>query len=1668
MGKKWNGDAYWLGLGPISKAERKQAFTYLRRHNLPTDNQHLRHRVARTRKRREINRYLKGKEEATTDPANPWQIIYGSIQAGGTITFIHTSGPADQPNLYLHLIITLAAHEINYLQAVNFDGYQLTWGTALTTRPTAVVNATGIFDGYVKMQVNYGSDSQAALSEAVADVPTKWTSNHRQRGHAHVYLRLNWHETIFKNGTPDITFQVLGKYDVTDPRTGSPSPGAQNAAMVLYDYMRNARWGLGLSSTDFNTTRLNQACTDCEDSISLAGGGSENRYLISTHFGADASPGSIVEEMLASMSGRLPYVKGEFVLWVGKARAATVMTITADMILSEIQVGTKVPRSDSFNRVRGTFVSSQNNYEESDFPAVKNATYVTADNNEVVYEDLTYTMVTSAATAQRLSKIELEENRQGITVEFTARMDAYQAEPGEWVAVTYSRFGWSAKVFEVVRSALVIEQDPSGSPYFAVHLALRETASGVYDWNTGNETTFDVAPNTDLPNPFTVADPTGLTLASGTTHLYIKNDGTVITRLYVSWTAAADAFVVNGGGYELQFKKSAASDWQDAGRVPGGSTNYYILDVDDGNAYDVRIRSVSAMGARGNWVTATGHTVIGKTAAPSDPTGLTGTLQGYGIKLSWTAVADLDVKEYEIRITTVPGGTINDTTAIAWIRTTTFYYEPKTSAVYRFYVRAIDTSGNYSGNTVYVDVTVALPSTPTVTSAVDGDGFLLSWNAVTGSFAIKEYVIRHGASYAAGSAVATVSALKFKVVGDWRDFRTFWVAPVDIAGNVGTAGSVITNIIPPGSVSNLSAKELNGTVLVDWDAPIVGTMPVRKYKVYEGPTFAYADFLGSVDGTFFTMVYPTGGDFVFWVLATDSAGNDGPESSTPLAVLQPPGYTLEYDRELVPAEAVAVVVTEPADVENKAEFYSMMDEWAGYTSTFIAAVAVGGRLEETYYDRVNCLYKLKDRNGNAYTAELQRAHDEHHYHINTFCSPAGAVAGYRIFPEGFLEEINRASSRAAAALANITAMLANGAYVNTGVPNDLSNATGDWDGSNGGARECAMALHLFIYAELAGITLTPTNITRRQQLFEWSLGHLEQYSTGTVCRYMKCFMAAIVVKSMIAYYDHVDQDSRILPLVEAVAQRMKDNCWHSTAGSWGVGGGFIYAEIFIPHPTNSGGYYSPSEDPYTQVDLNMLIAPVYAWLWYQTGVESWRTFGQEIFTASIPVYDIWGFWVSGANLNTRSATNPACKQYQQQLFWSDKFIEWMESAPVTSGADVSSTVSNLVIETDGLSVAGPANLTETWQQHFTSNSATTIQDLIDDGYEYWVQPGSLEIGVVEWEVDLGADFVAATLTTECEVTPLVGPPVVIPQLFWRASSVDPWTRGTPGSFQQRATDYRYAKVRYEIGGDILDPADATLTNAVDMEDGQNVFLPVASDQTWEEHFTDAGFTTIQNFIDAGYTTWLQPGPIDTNAVAQWDVDCGVVVDSSAVTLSFDITQLEAGQNTDLSFAVHSRRSATDEWTIAIAETDLSSGSGVQMATDTLTDFRHLRVYLYATSTVANSAALAQVYTTVRVGDESNVMSVGDFRLQVGVITRTDSGVVTVNSGDVGGTEVEFNLPFVDVISITASPDGSTDLRAVPSFTDLANPETFSMYLFDTNGDRASGTVRWVATGIVQT
>lgn len=344
----------------------------------------------------------------------------------------------------------------------------------------------------------------------------------------------------------------------------------------------------------------------------------EPRYYGGGVVETDRAVGENLKDLLSTIGGDFIYVGGS---WKVKASAYSTPSFTFDEddLIAAINVRTKVSRRDRFNLIKGVYVSPLNDGEPADYPPVTNSTYVTQDNSKVIPMDYDLPMTQRPHTAQRLAKIKLERSRQELFFEGVFNLSAMQVQPGDNVYLTNSRMGWSSKVFEVVKWTLTSESQ-EGVPVYVVKMSLQETASAVYDWNNGEETSVDPVPNTNLPNPRNVAAPTGLVV----TPVEIPTaSGDLTYQFIISWTPPTDIFVINGGYYDIQFKESSSANWDRSFRAEDEDNYISVKQVKPGVNYDCRVRSVNQTGVRSSWQSLFGFTV-------SSPSGATIVLD-YGL-----------------------------------------------------------------------------------------------------------------------------------------------------------------------------------------------------------------------------------------------------------------------------------------------------------------------------------------------------------------------------------------------------------------------------------------------------------------------------------------------------------------------------------------------------------------------------------------------------------------------------------------------------------------------------------------------------------------------------------------------------------------------------------------------------------------------------------------------------------------------------------------------------------------------------------------------------------------------------------------------------------------------------------------------------------------------------
>lgn len=844
---------------------------------------------------------VKGREVSVRQSDAPWAVIYGRARVGGVVTFAYDNKTA------LHLVITLACHEIDSVTKMWINESYVVFGgspddrwAVSAVRPNGVVRT--VYEDKIFMALNSGTEDQVAQADLVAQsatyFPGKWTSAHRQRGLAHLYVILVFNAQAFPKGLPELSFEVQGK-PVYDPRTAT-TYYTNNAALVIADFLMNTKFGLGVPIAQIDLDRLSDAADVCDEDVDLASGATQKRYTIDLTFDTDETKKSILEKMSTAIGGYITFVGGKWKIWPAAYETPT-LTLTEDDLRGPVRIKTAMSRKDNFNAVRGTYPDGDKKWDITDFPPVVNAFYVSQDNGEQVFTEMRFACTTSAAACQRLAKIELERARQPIELTATFGLRAFNLEVPNTVMLTMERYGWESKVFEVVEMEETLAQGKD-APELQVSMQLRETASGVFDWNLGNETTVDLAPNSVLPSPFDVEELTGLTLSSGTDQLYVRSDGTVFSRIKVEWDAFAETFTNSNGLVEIQYKKSADATWSQATPVNAELTATHILDVQDGQYYDVRARARNSLGVVGEWDEVDNHLVIGKTEPPSDVSYFAGTLQSYGVIFNWTPIPDLDVSHYELRVAD-ESLDWDTATFIAEVSGAQYTLRMQVVDTYRFLIKAVDTSGNYSVNAAVLNLSITRPSAVTIQHEIVGENVRLKWTESVGQFAIADYEIRYGTSYDLSAFVSRIKGTAINIKGQWTGIRRYWVTAFDVAGNEGYNAFRDVQIYPPFAVSSLTAQVIDNNVLLRWSASTGGTLPVDYYKVLKGDVYESAQLIGNTAGTFSAIFEIVAGTYTYWVVAVDTAGNIGQAVSIPAIVDQPPDFELLLDVILDPDDA---------------------------------------------------------------------------------------------------------------------------------------------------------------------------------------------------------------------------------------------------------------------------------------------------------------------------------------------------------------------------------------------------------------------------------------------------------------------------------------------------------------------------------------------------------------------------------------------------------------------------------------------------------------------------------------------------------------------------------------------------------------------------------------------
>lgn len=558
-----------------------------------------------------------------------------------------------------------------------------------------------------------GEPGQDLSPYLIDKFPDLISSTDKFQGYAALILEFRFDPNVFLQGLPGASVVMRGA-KIKDIRTGI-TEWTDNPALIAYDWARYSNGGNCLEG-EIDEASFIAAANSCDIETEFeTPDGTEVRPLYQCGISCrlDGNPDDWMDEIVESMAGKWAFAGGKVktVAGVFRSPVATLDESWAAFAEGENADDKQITivrqaLADVVNIYRPTIADSEQDYVPAVMPQLISEAYIEADGQELPRETA-LSGVTHNVQAQHICGVFLRDAREDLTMTIPCNMRAWTVELFDVLYVNLPHFGFDNKLFEVLGWKF--------SPQGGVELNLKETGASIFDVDANFDNP-NAEPNTALPDPWNVEQLEDLTAESGSDQLLVQSDGTILTRVLISWYPVEDASVTNAGHIDIWWRlvNSDSQIWNTM-RVAGDQYSAYINNVPDGEYILIKARACSTI-VNGGWSIQVNHLVVGKTELPPPVERLKLIEQPGGVRqFFWdytNAPVDLFAFEaaYSIGTGNRPWAELISLFAKDRNARQTDTSDPQNDGVYTFAIRAIDTTGNAS-TPIYI------------TEVLDGDNF---------------------------------------------------------------------------------------------------------------------------------------------------------------------------------------------------------------------------------------------------------------------------------------------------------------------------------------------------------------------------------------------------------------------------------------------------------------------------------------------------------------------------------------------------------------------------------------------------------------------------------------------------------------------------------------------------------------------------------------------------------------------------------------------------------------------------------------------------------------------------------------------------------------------------------------------------------------------------------
>ena len=426
-------------------------------------------------------------------------VVYGHRRIAGVVTFATTG---KEKNKYLWVCYTFCEGPIEGLKKVYIDDYDLATGhpsndpEIVAKRLNAAQDNDGnankpltiTWDKYAKggnrvrlffsPGVYYTDPTQSTINDYVLGAggvfeevpPEKYTKDMVHNGLATIWARYEWiagEENPFTGSIPLLHIEVLGKrvtplytqsnvaaysnpYDTKVTSTASSAYGTNerysiNPVECLLDYMRNPRYGKGLTNDEIDWDSWYKAANKCNTFVPSSVSGEQHRIqTLNAVVQTDSTIMNNVKTLLQNFRAYMPYHQGKYKLKIEDAGNETDITsgvatikriFTPDNIVGDVTY-TGIERSAKYNQVVVQYVEPEEKFTNQSvvYPDPESTLYANVrvqDGNRDYKSEITLPGITNRDTALMMAELLFNKSRYQETCTLTVTSEAFNLELGD-------------------------------------------------------------------------------------------------------------------------------------------------------------------------------------------------------------------------------------------------------------------------------------------------------------------------------------------------------------------------------------------------------------------------------------------------------------------------------------------------------------------------------------------------------------------------------------------------------------------------------------------------------------------------------------------------------------------------------------------------------------------------------------------------------------------------------------------------------------------------------------------------------------------------------------------------------------------------------------------------------------------------------------------------------------------------------------------------------------------------------------------------------------------------------------------------------------------------------------------------------------------------------------